>query len=243
VPGGYEPGTLAFTPQMSGETNYPNSGPQHVPGALNFVDASLGKMVHELSAKGLLDSTRIIIAAKHGQSPIDPAQLHKIGHAVGTVLANNNIDVAQLTDDDVALVWLTNQSQTDVAVKALTNDPGKSQANVQTVLSGPALTAAYGNPLTNSRPPDLIVLPTQGTIYTKSGGKVAEHGGFAEPDTHVALLVAGGRESGGERSRYVADPVQTTQIAPTILSTLGLDPNALDAVRWEGTRGLPGLGG
>jgi hypothetical protein len=35
--------------------------------------------------------------------------------------------------------------------------------------------------------------------------------------------------------------VETAQVAPTILKVLGLDPNALDAVRKEGTPVLPGL--
>jgi hypothetical protein len=34
-----------------------------------------------------------------------------------------------------------------------------------------------------------------------------------------------------------------TSIAPTILLTLGLDPQLLDAVKAEGTQALPGLGG
>jgi hypothetical protein len=36
--------------------------------------------------------------------------------------------------------------------------------------------------------------------------------------------------------------VENTQIAPTILSLLGLDPRALQAVRIEGTQVLPGIG-
>jgi hypothetical protein len=35
--------------------------------------------------------------------------------------------------------------------------------------------------------------------------------------------------------------VETTQVAPTILKILGLDPNRLDAVRQEGTPVLPGI--
>jgi hypothetical protein len=35
--------------------------------------------------------------------------------------------------------------------------------------------------------------------------------------------------------------VETTQIAPTILDLLGLDPHALEAVQIEGTRALPGI--
>jgi hypothetical protein len=41
----------------------------------------------------------------------------------------------------------------------------------------------------------------------------------------------------------VAGQVGTTQIAPTILRLLGLDPQALQAVQIEHTKVLPGLGG
>jgi hypothetical protein len=35
--------------------------------------------------------------------------------------------------------------------------------------------------------------------------------------------------------------VETTQVAPTILQALGLDPHRLEAVQKEGTPVLPGL--
>ena len=90
--------------------------------------------------------------------------------------------------------------------------------------------------------------PNVGTIYTGSKAKVAEHGGFAANDTHVALLVvnSGSSESGDHQSsdserggKTIATPVHTTQIAPTILEFLGLKPDALKSVRQEGTRALP----
>jgi hypothetical protein len=37
----------------------------------------------------------------------------------------------------------------------------------------------------------------------------------------------------------VSNPTTTTQVAPTVLRALGLDPHALDAVRIEGTAVLP----
>jgi hypothetical protein len=86
------------------------------------------------------------------------------------------------------------------------------------------------------------VAPTQGTIYSNSKAKVAEHGGFADPDTHVALLVADGGRWGTSTPAYNNEAVQTTQVAPTILTTLGLDPQRLDAVRAEKTPALPGFG-
>ncbi|HEX8976080.1 MAG TPA: hypothetical protein VF781_06160, partial [Solirubrobacteraceae bacterium] len=64
-------------------------------------------------------------------------------------------------------------------------------------------------------------------------------GGADLEDRHVALLVYA---PGVERGRRMQNGViETTSIAPTILSLLGLDPSSLDAVRSEGTPTLPGL--
>ena len=76
-------------------------------------------------------------------------------------------------------------------------------------------------------------------IYSGSQKKIAEHGGGALDDTHVALLVSAASLEQGQ----VDDLVHTTQIAPTILRALGPDPHALDSVRQEGTRVLPELFG
>jgi arylsulfatase A-like enzyme len=73
-------------------------------------------------------------------------------------------------------------------------------------------------------------------IYT-TGSKIAEHGGFNEDDTHVALLVS----HPDLKERSINTAVATTQIAPTILKALGLEPQELEAVRLEGTQILPGL--
>jgi hypothetical protein len=99
------------------------------------------------------------------------------------------------------------------------------------------LSLPFQDPATDSRTPDIIGIARVGVIYT-SGSKIAEHGGFNEDDTHVALIVA----SAGLEQSVVSAAVTTTQIAPTILQALGLDPTALDAVRMEGTTVLPGLG-
>ena len=64
-----------------------------------------------------------------------------------------------------------------------------------------------------------------------------EHGGFAHDDTNVMLLVANPEMS----PETVNAPVQTAQIAPTILKALGLDPHSLKSVQLEHTQSLPGL--
>jgi arylsulfatase A-like enzyme len=82
-----------------------------------------------------------------------------------------------------------------------------------------------------------VVKLRHGAIYSLSKKKNAEHGGFADDDAHVGLLVA----SPALDAATVADEVRTKQVAPTVLRALGLDPKALDAVRIEGTRVLPEL--
>jgi hypothetical protein len=43
-------------------------------GEITFADASIGRMVSLFKARGLFNSTLIVISAKHGQSPIDSAR-------------------------------------------------------------------------------------------------------------------------------------------------------------------------
>jgi arylsulfatase A-like enzyme len=228
-PGGYEPGTLLFTPQLAG--------------AISWVDTVVGSMMTELQNRGVLSSTTIVITAKHGQSPIDPSQLNLVGHAVTTVLTNAGITPAFVVDDDVALVWLANQSQTAAAVAALNADKsGPNTAKIDYVLSGPALAAQFNSPMQDPRTPDLIVQPVVGTIYSHSTAKVAEHGGFSSNDTNVAMLVVNGANvvNNTPVGATVTQPVRTYQVAPTILADLGLNPNKLDAVRIENVQVLPG---
>jgi arylsulfatase A-like enzyme len=96
----------------------------------------------------------------------------------------------------------------------------------------------FRDPATDDHTPDIIGVPEVGTIYTTSKKKNAEHGGFSNDDTNVALIVS----NPGLSARQIRAPVLTTQIAPTILQSLGLDPGLLQAVQQEHTEVLPGLG-
>jgi hypothetical protein len=233
VPGGYEPGTLAFTPQLTG--------------GIRSVDAAIGSTVSELRSQGELASTTIVITAKHGQSPINPAKLALIGHAENTVLTKAGVTQPnQTTDDDVSLMWYQDPSAAVPALAALQADQsGPNTARIQTILSGAALQAQFGDPATDPRTPNIIIQPIPGTIYSHSKAKVAEHGGFAVDDTHVAMLVVNGASIAGPQGdndqggTVVSQPVRTYQVAPTILKDLGLDWTALDSVQIEGVRPLP----
>ena len=233
--------------------------------AIAYVDGAIGKFSAELASRHLTDTTLFVLTAKHGQSPADYAHLKKIGHAVGKALSayvgggsdpvtGNNLGTGQVTDDDVAFIWLNDQSQRAAAkavLEASTACPMVNPTSKTVATAGPKICAdnggavidlatvpwKFGDPA-NGRTPDFMVQPNPGVIYTTSQAKDMEHGGFAPDDGHVALLVS----HPSLESRIVDHRVHTTQVAPTVIRALGLNPRLLEAVRKEGTRVLPHVG-
>jgi predicted AlkP superfamily pyrophosphatase or phosphodiesterase len=220
---------------------------------LQKTDDALGEMIQALKDQNLYDSTLIIVTAKHGQSPINPAKVNKPGHfadlvatlpdaatdpggiAIANAAACTTGPCGFVMDDDVALIWLQDQKQTNAVAHYLNaNAPALF---IDEVMAGDELKLRFNNPLHDSRVPDLIVQPQYGTIYTGSRKKNSEHGGFSFGDTSVGLIVS----NPALAAHVVKTPVATSQVAPTILQSLGIDPGSLKAVRVEQTPVLPGL--
>jgi hypothetical protein len=251
------------TSGVGGYTDAAGTPTMNMSTQIEFVDAAIGQMINAMSPT-LLANTTIIITAKHGQSPVDPHRFFPIpghsplnnGTSPTTILWNNgsNSLIAQTdcefasvhcakgvggglgpTEDDVSLIWLANSNKTAEAVEILENNA--TTAGIGQIFFGASITTAYDSPAMDSRTPDIIVAPNVGVVYTGSNKKQAEHGGFANDDTNVMLLVS--NPSMGQST--VFQFVETKQVAPTILKFLGLDPNTLDAVKMEGTVVLPGL--
>jgi len=194
-------------------------------------------MVSALEAQGLADSTLIIISAKHGNSPVDPATLVRIDPAV----INTIIDavapgvLALLSTDTGPLIWLKDQTRTADVVAALNQPDNRLAARIAQILSGDDLAARFANPLTDSRTPDIILVPEPGTVYTTALTKIADHGGFGDEDVHVALLVS----QTSLPNKAIDDPVETRQIACTILKALALTCDELTSQQVEPSKFLP----
>lgn len=208
--------------------------------ALAHTDASLARLVAALDSHHLTNSTLIIVTAKHGQSPIDKSRVQRVdGDAVAT-LVNTAAPVAGHIEDDVALYWLKSSNGAAAAATALQHPTSTVDPKVARVFTTADQDFArmFGDPRHDPRVPDVVVQPVAGVIYSLSTKKLAEHGGFADDDSHVALLVSHPQL----HAQLEAAAVRTKQVAPTILKALGLSPNALDAVRKEHTPVLPNLG-
>jgi arylsulfatase A-like enzyme len=218
---------------------------------IQSVDLSIGEMVSHLKAGDRLDSTLIIITAKHGQSPIDPNRFFPIpgpglipngqppSAVIASLLPDSEVNQIGPTEDDLSLLWLADSSQTSNAVAML--EAKASTSGIGEIYAGPALNLLFNPPglppSGDPRTPDIFVESNIGVIYTGSPRKLMEHGGFAHDDTNVMMLLSNPRFE----PKTIGSPVRTAQVAPTILKALGLDPDSLQAVRKEFTSVLPGL--
>ncbi|MBV9592787.1 MAG: alkaline phosphatase family protein [Actinobacteria bacterium] len=257
--GGYLPGTDTPGPLVTR--------------ALGYINSRLESMVDAIGARGLADSTAIILSAKHGQSPIDPSTLTRIddgpivdninkawrdaGHSSDIVATDVIAGGPAGSRDDAFPLWLTDRSRpaADFVADYLWNHaatgntynpadvtmPGPSRtldhSGLGAVYAGAAAARYFGTSPSDPRHPDVWGVVQHGVVYTGKTKKIAEHGGADFEDRNVPILVYA---PGAVRPGASDEWVETTQIAPTILSLLGLNPFALQAVRIEGTPVLPG---
>lgn len=243
--GGYEDAQGTPTPSLLSE--------------IEFADTSIGEMVAALKANGIFDDTLIVISAKHGQSPVDSSRYLGISTKAGDPITTSPATILESlipfsespanangvgpTEDDVSLVWLSNSAQTADAVGMLESQSPSTDniAGIGQIFYGPGIAQLFNPPglppAGDPRTPDILVTPNIGVTYSGSGKKLAEHGGFSHDDTNVIMLLS----NPNFRPETVTAPVETAQIAPTILAALGLDPFALQAVQLEHTQLLPAV--
>ncbi len=232
--------------------------------ALDFIDGQVAALQAALHQAGHDRDTAIILSAKHGQSPTDLAALRRVDDgaiidAVNGAWATAHPNAAPLVtfsvDDDGMLLWLSDRSDAaqrfvrtyllgHTAPANVATDPkGVHSATVASsgltrVYTGNAVDALFGAPAGDSHAPDIVGIAQYGVVYTGGVKKIAEHGGDSPADRHVPLLVD---IPGLTHPFTVSSTVQTTQIAPTILALLHLNPRDLTAVRRDGTAVLPGI--
>ena len=257
-------GNYTEGPSLAG--GYVTVNGQQVPGpllqsALDFVNGALQLMADTIQADHETGSTAIVLTAKHGQSPQNNAQLQRIDD--GPIISGINAAwasthtsapplVVQEADDDGMLLWLSDRSQAAadfVKNYLLTNSAqavnyaGQTvtvpQSGLSQVFAGADSAQYFGVPSSDPRHPNVFGISQVGTIYT-GGSKIAEHGGANPADRDVPLVVYA---PGTVAANQSSTGVETTQVAPTILSLLGLSPNSLQAVEEQGTQVLPGIGG
>ena len=231
-------------------------------GRCDYIDDQVERMVDELRSQGLVGSTAIIISAKHGQSPQDPNQLTRIDDT--PIINGVNAAWAATHPERPAAGRLRHRRRRDhvVAVGPLAGRGATSSSTTcgrtrrpatrssggiadaaalgaGKIYAGRAAARYFGVPVSDPRHPDVWgVVQHRRRLYRRQG-----------QDRRTRRRKPGRPRRADPRLRSrrrtawaVRRPVETTQIAPTIIRLLGLDPDALQAVQIEGTRVLPGIG-
>ena len=159
-----------------------------------------------LREANLTQTTLVIVSAKHGQSPIDPATLRSLDDDPYTKMPGYAFHIA----DDAALIWLTpgtRQAQLSAAQHYL--EQSRDSLGIAQIMTPNMLALFYNDPASDSRTPDFIVGVNPGVVYS-SGSKIAEHGGMNMNDRSVMLLVS----APGWQASSVSAMVQTTGNRP-----------------------------
>src|SRR5260370_11477834 len=114
--------------------------------------------------------------------------------------------------------------------KAAASVDGKKvySAGLIQIYTGVAAAQFIGVAQSDPRVPDVIGIAQYGVVYTSHQSKIAEHGGDHLEDRDVPILVVC---PGATAALNVTDPVETTQIPPTILQLLGFSPDELQSVK------------
>src|SRR6202034_1972283 len=158
---------------------------------------------------------------------------------------SNQTLVVQEADDDGLLWWLSDRSQaaadfvqnylwthTAPAVNYAGQTITVQHSGLQQIFAGQQSAQFFGVSSSDPHHPDVFGIAQVGTIYT-TGSKIAEHGGDNPGHRDVPLVVYA---PGVAHAHTSGKWVETTQVAPTILQLLVLDPDGLKAVREEGTQ-------
>jgi hypothetical protein len=266
---GYLPGTTTPGPLLSGALDYVDAQLQRMVDTIQtdglqsstaiIITAKHGQSPQDPLLLKRIDDGPIISAINEAwceqQNPTakpDPRTYCMNGLGAGGTITPL---IVAGTDDDLWQSYLSVKTQpaadfvknylwNNTATAVLYSNDGVPRGTAQVAHSGLAQIYAgqdaanfFGVPYSDPRHPDVFGRVQIGVVYT-GGSKIAEHGGDNPGDRDVPLIVYA---PGAVPPARVGAWVETTQVAPTILRLLGLDPSALQAVRIEGTRVLPAI--
>jgi hypothetical protein len=208
---------------------------------MKVFDADLGAIEDSYRKAGILDQTLFVITADHGMMPITRfVPSSTVSNAV-TQAGTTAPDIASSTAD---YVWLADPNKAQTVAENITSahDPGIASAYYLVTANGKSsYVAANGSNLTpametanqyllsallNGHQPSVVAFGAPGASFSdpKSNWK-ADHGGDTWQSQAIPLILSGaGIQPGVVSSR----PVQLEDIAPTVLTDMGVTPKSME---------------
>lgn len=217
-----------------------NLAPADVITLMKNFDGDLGRIEDAYRRAGILDQTLFVITADHGMSPVTrfiPSTVvtNAVAQAGTTAPANS-----ASTGD---YVWLADATKAQAVAQNIVNahDPGiQATYYLSTTGAQPRYLLAGGsfvsseveaaqmyllNTLMNGHEPDVVSFARNGqTFQSSSSNWKADHGGPSWQSEHMPVIFAGA----GIKSGVVSNaPVQLEDIAPTLLTDMGVTPTGM----------------
>lgn len=204
-------------------------------------DTDLGSIEDAYRKAGILDQTLFVVTADHGMMPISRFVPSSIVSNAVTQSGTTAPDIASSTAD---YVWLAdpNKAQTVAENIANAHDPGIASAYYLVTANGvPSYVAANGSQITsgeetanqyllsallNGHEPSVVAFGAPGATFSdpKSNWK-ADHGGNTWQSQSIPLILSG---AGIQSGQINSDPAQLDDIAPTVLSDMGVTPTGME---------------
>lgn len=219
------------------------ASPDVMKGIVAGCDVQLGRLITAFRDRGILDQTVFVVTADHGMV----SNTYQVGSdRLKRLIHEGGGDVLFNTGGNCAYIWLRNPSAAPRVARYLVEKiPPAHFAHYQTVESGvyryhpvtvphrplsPSLEAAYQYLLdTFAGPlaPDIALSFRENAITRIHTNKHGEHGGATWGAQAIPLVFAGPGVRTGMRSQF---PARLMDIAPTVLTLLGLPPTNMDGV-------------
>lgn len=206
-------------------------------------DKELGRLISAFRNRGILDQTVFAVVADHGMVgnhyQIDRGYLTRMITKGGGHIAFN-------TGGNSSYIWLKNQKDAKkVAQYLVDNIPHVPVGHYMTIESGnyvyhpvarkgteldPTLSSAYdflNATFAGPMSPDISLIFEENTITRLWKAPHGEHGGVNWGAQQIPMVFAG---PGIKKGAVSAHPARLVDIAPTILTLLGIPPSNMDGV-------------
>jgi hypothetical protein len=208
---------------------------------MHAFDADLGRIEGAYRKAGILAQTLFVITADHGMMPVT--------RFISPSLVNNAVAQAGTTAPDVAsstadYVWLADKTKAQAVAQNITDarDPGIQSVYYLSTLGGklryvsveptaidPAMETANQyllSALMNGHEPAVVAFAKEGQSFSSiQNGWKADHGGNSWESQHIPLILAG---PGIQRGVVTSAPAQLDDVAPTVLTDMGVNPTGME---------------
>ncbi len=215
-------------------------------------DTDLGNIENLYRQLGILNQTLFVVTADHGMMPIT--------RFIPSTVVDNAVSQAGTTAPDISsstgdFIWLADPTKAQAVAQNVLNehDPGIQSAYYLTTVQGqPQYVSADSSSvdtateaanqyllgsLLNGHQPTVVVFAKEGDTFSdpKAGWK-ADHGGNSWQSQHVPLIMSGPGIQAGQVSN---DAAQLEDVAPTILTDMGVKPTGMEGHVLTGALDVP----